>query len=158
MAGQRIFRDLITTGRHKGKPKCVHEGCENPGQYLGNKRKDGSKIYRPSCTKHHYTKYGMNDWEYKRYRLTYCENKDGRLNFRCTATIPIEYAENMLDADHINNIHEDNRKANIQTLCAACHRVKTSLFGHLRDLGYIKKLLKNNAKKFAKNNKKVVDK
>ena len=150
MAGQRIFRDLITSGRHKGKPKCVNEGCESPGHYIGTKRKDGSRIYRAACAKHHFTKYGIGDWEYKQHRKNFCENKDGRLGFCCTATIPPQHAEKMLDADHINNVHEDNRKVNIQTLCAACHRVKTSLFGHLRNLGYIKKLLKQNAKKFEK--------
>jgi len=146
MAGQRIFRDLIETGRFKGRPKCIHEGCSSPGQDVGTRRKDGSKIYRKTCSKHHFSKYGIGDWSYKQHRLNYCENINGRLGFMCTTNIPPGFEQNMLDADHINNNHDDDRKVNIQTLCACCHRVKTSLFGHLTNLYYIKKILKENSR------------
>ena len=148
MAGQRIFRELIIAGRYKDRPKCVIEGCNNPGHDVGAKRKDGSKIYRTTCAKHHFTKYGIGDWIYKQHRKNYCENIDGRLGFVCTTTILHDFAESMLDADHINNNHDDNRKINIQTLCACCHRVKTRTFGHLTNLTYIKKLLTENSLKF----------
>lgn len=140
----RIFRDLIDSGANKGKPKCVVEGCNKPGHHTGQRRADGSVIYRAQCLKHHSIRYGIGDWEYKKYRKTYCENNDGRLGFVCTATILPDYSADMLDADHVNNNHNDNRKVNLQTLCANCHRVKTKLFGHLTNLNYIKKLFKNN--------------
>jgi hypothetical protein len=148
MAGQRVFRDLITIGRFKGIPKCTVAGCNKPGQNLGMKRADGSKMYRATCLKHHGTRYGIGDWHYKQYRKDYCENIDGRLGFGCTTTILPDYAESMLDADHINNNHDDNRKSNIQTLCACCHRVKTRTFGQLTSLSYIKKILRENARMF----------
>lgn len=147
MAGQRIFRDLLEFGRFKGRPKCIHAGCKSPGQDVGNKRIDGSKMYRKTCIKHHFTKYGIGDWAYKQYRVGYCENIDGRLGFVCTTTIQPGFETNMLDADHINNNHKDNRKLNIHTLCACCHRVKTSLFGHLTNLSYIKKIFRENSRR-----------
>ena len=149
MSGQRIFRDLITHGTYKGRPKCIHEGCNKPGHDVGNKRKDGTKMYRKTCAKHHFTQYGIGDWVYKKYRKTYCENVDGRLGFICTTTIIAEHAENMLDTDHTNNNHDDNRKVNMQTLCACCHRVKTRTMGHLTSLSYIKKLMRRNALNFS---------
>ena len=151
MAGQRIFRDLIKSGPFKGRPKCIHEDCNKPGHDMGTRRKDGSKIYRATCAKHHYSKYGIGDWIYKQYRKDFCENIDGRLGFVCTTTIVPEHAENMLDTDHINNNHDDNRKVNMQTLCACCHRVKTRTMGHLTSLSYIKKLLAQNAQNFNSN-------
>lgn len=138
----RIFRELLKDGR----PKCIVDGCQKSGQHTGRKRKDGTIIYRAQCSKHHFIRYGINDWEYKRYRKTYCENIDGRLGFTCTATIIPEFSHHMLDVDHINNNHTDNRKCNLQTLCSNCHRLKTSLFGHLTNLSYIKKLFSNNKK------------
>ena len=148
MAGQRIFRELISSGRYKDRPKCVIEGCNNPGHDVGYTRQDGSKTYRKTCAKHHFTKYGIGDWEYKRFRKNYCENIDGRLGFICTTAIVPGFESHVLDADHINNNNEDNREANIQTLCACCHRIKTSIFGRLTNLEYIRKLLAENSKKF----------
>jgi hypothetical protein len=145
MAGQRVFRDLITNGRYKGRPKCVVIGCCKPGHDIGKKRVDGTKMYRATCGRHHHIKYDIGDWAYKKYRKNYCENVDGRLGFICTTTIIPEYAENMLDTDHINNNHNDNRKINMQTLCACCHRVKTKTMGHLTSLSYIKKLMAKNS-------------
>ena len=150
--GQRIFRDLIDDGR----PKCIVEGCHKPGQNTGNRRKDGSVIYRAQCTKHHSLRYSLGNWAYKQYRKTYCENIDGRLGFVCTATILPEHAENMLDTDHINNNHEDNRECNMHTLCSNCHRVKTKLFGHLTSLDYIKRLFYINTQKFVSKKKNLV--
>lgn len=166
-SGQRIFRPLLTEGPHKGKPKCVHEGCQNPGQHTGNRRVDGSVIYRSQCDYHHGAKiakkhklpsllhvmakkagyddtidYVNSKHEYRHIRKTCCENTDGRLGFVCTSTIA---HKSMLEVDHINNNHKDNRETNLHTLCANCHRYKTMFFGHLKDLKYIKKLFKKNA-------------
>jgi hypothetical protein len=149
MAGQRIFRDLIASGKYKGRTKCIVTGCDKPGQNMGIKRKDGTTRYRATCEKHHATKYGIGDWVYKKYRKDYCENVDGRLGFMCTTTILLEHAENMLDTDHINNNHDDNSKSNMQTLCACCHRIKTKTMGHLTNLSYIKRLMWRNAHNFS---------
>ena len=52
----------------------------------------------------------------------YCENKDGRLGFKCTAKI---IHRTMLQVDHIDGNPSNNDPSNKQTLCANCHRYKT---------------------------------
>ena len=163
--GQRVFRPLIKTGKHKGKPKCIVKGCNSPGQHTGNKRKDGSICYRAECSEHHYQtlakKNGYdsitdftNSWHvYRRNRLRYCENKDGRLGFICTTTITDNA---MLEVDHMNNDHSDNRKANLQTICACCHRYKTRHFGHYTSTSGIKKKFKLNTQNTKQKRKKSV--
>jgi len=129
MSGQRIFRDLIETGPNKGLPKCVVSGCNQPGQNTGNYRKDGTVNYRAQCAGHHCLRYGMNGG-YRIYKKDYCENIDGRLGFKCTTNI---IDQCMLDVDHINHVHEDNRQSNLQTLCSCCHNYKTRYFDSLTE-------------------------
>jgi hypothetical protein len=184
----KISRELITTGEHKGKTKCICEGCELPGQHTGNYRKDGSVMYRKYCAKHHsertakkhglksltevvaknagltvteyaarslknsatkagydnVTDYLNSKHRYRRNRIDYCENIDGRLGFVCTTTIA---DKSMLEVDHINNNNKDDNPNNHHTICACCHRFKTRYFGHLTNLTYIKKLFRKNSEK-----------
>ena len=51
----------------------------------------------------------------------YCENKDGRLGFKCTAKI---IHMTMLQVDHIDGNPSNNDPSNKQTLCANCHIYK----------------------------------
>lgn len=146
-----MFTHLL---KNKNRPKCIVEGCTMLGQNTGRKRKDGSIYYRKECDLHHRQRYRLGDWVYKSYRKEYCENIDGRLGFKCTSTILKEHFRNILDTDHVNNNHDDNRKCNLQTLCANCHRVKSKLFGHLTNLEYTKRLFKENRRFFDKKNNK----
>ena len=73
-----------------------------------------------------YTEY-KNRNNYKQHRLDYCENRDGRLGFKCTTTIVSPALQ--LHADHINGNYKDNRPENIQTLCGTCHPIKSVIFG-----------------------------
>ena len=115
---------------------CKFIGCNTLGQHLGKYNKDGTIRRRSLCSNHHYiytaAKKGLNknQWKnsfhkYKKYRKEYCENIDGRLGFKCTATIVNPYWQ--LDADHINGNPTNNEEANIQTLCSNCHRMKTMI-------------------------------
>ena len=105
---------------------CNVPGCNKPGQHLGKYYRNGTPKRRAKCSKHHGMEYGLNNWDYKKYRKDYCENIDGRLGFKCTTTI-ID-PEWQLDADHINgdpNSHKNLGAKAIQTLCRCCHAIKT---------------------------------
>ena len=56
------------------------------------------------------------------HKKDYCENRDGRLGHKCTATI-MGYLQ--LDLDHIDGNHYNNVPENIQTLCKNCHSWKS---------------------------------
>ena len=106
--------------------KCSVEGCDKLGQHMGKYRKDGSPVRRAKCAKHHSLDYGLSGWDYKRFRKDYCENRDGRLGFKCTSTIVDP--EWQLDADHINGDPQSHKTLGakaIQTLCKCCHAIKT---------------------------------
>jgi len=104
------------------RPKCIIKGCNKTGQHTGNYRMDGTPVFRKKCSMHHDIEYGINGWEYKIHRKKYCENKDGRLGFKCNYKIQIEA---QLQVDHMNGNPTDHRKKNLQTLCANCHVYKT---------------------------------
>ena len=69
-----------------------------------------------------YVDYCNSKHPYRFARKEYCENIDGRLGDPCTTTIVGNY---LLDVDHIDGNPSNNDPANLQTLCACCHRVKT---------------------------------
>lgn len=62
---------------------------------------------------------------YRKYRKDYCENIDGRLNYKCTTTI---VWDGQLDVDHIDEDPGNNNPTNLQTLCKCCHSYKSNIF------------------------------
>lgn len=72
-----------------------------------------------------YAEYKNFTHPYRKYRLTYCENKDGRLNFKCTTTIKVIA---QLEVDHIDGNPSNNEPENLQTLCSCCHKYKSILY------------------------------
>lgn len=116
------------------RPKCEVPGCCRPAQSSG---KSNEIRFRKSkwvceefgvengyvCSKHHSINYGMHGWNYKQFRKNYCENRDGRLGFKCTTNIVDK--DWQLDADHIDGDPSNNSTDNIQTLCKCCHAIKT---------------------------------
>lgn len=97
-------------------PYCVVLGCGKPASYV-KKNQDGTKKYRNTCSKHH----KMN---IKMTKKDYCENKDGRLGFKCTTTVLGPY---QLQLDHIDGNRYNDNPSNHQTLCACCHAYKTHI-------------------------------
>ena len=131
------------------RPTCTSAGCDKPAQYVGRKRKDGSKIYRKYCGSCHSkltaekhglknitqviaknagfetaTQYTNSFHPYRKFRKDYCENVDGRLGFTCTTTI---IWDGMLDVDHKDGNPSHNTEENCQTLCKCCHAYKTNV-------------------------------
>jgi hypothetical protein len=70
---------------------------------------------------------------YKNHKGQTCENKDGRLGYKCTTTI-IDSCQ--LNVDHKDGDHQNNNPDNLQTLCSCCDAYKTKMF---RDSGVSKK-------------------
>ena len=128
------------------RPECIVEGCCNKGQMLG-RNKEGYPYFRKYCGNHYYkmlaadhgvpnikhvlaanagfssvSSYLNSMHRYRKYRLSYCENQDGRLGFICTSNI---IDDCMLDTDHIDGNNNNNDPNNLQTLCKCCHAYKT---------------------------------
>jgi hypothetical protein len=112
---------------------CQVPDCKKTAQNAGHGRWRKANWVREEfgveegyvCQEHHSTNYGINGWQYKKFRKTYCENIDGRIGgIKCTATIVYE---GQLQVDHIDGNPTNNDESNLQTLCANCHTHKTYL-------------------------------
>ncbi len=88
--------------------------------------KNGTKRWRPVCSRCHQASYGAKPLEdhITQVKKTYCENMDGRYGYACTATIPYPGA---LELDHIDGDRCHNVTENVQTLCKVCHSYKSHL-------------------------------
>jgi 5-methylcytosine-specific restriction endonuclease McrA len=76
------------------------------------------------------TEYKNQFHPYLKHRKDYCENVDGRLGHKCTATI---VWNGQLQVDHIDGNHSNNNPENLQTLCANCHSLKTNIYRDWED-------------------------
>jgi len=140
----------------KKVPICNIKGCEN-GCHVSGKKSDGSPRYRKVCAHHHFgkivKKHGANSMvevlahnagfkttsaylnsfhPYRKHRMEHCENRDGRLGFKCRYKIR---TPSQLHVDHKNGKPNDNRKCNLQTLCANCHEYKSVMNGDKKTPG-----------------------
>jgi hypothetical protein len=117
------------------RPICSIKGCRKERQFMGTYKKDGSPQFRNVCSGHHHERCAermgvtKSEWAnsfhaYRQFRKDYCENRDGRLGFVCRIKIRIPA---QLQVDHKNGNPSDNRKRNLQTLCACCHIFKTHM-------------------------------
>lgn len=135
---------------------CQTKNCHRPRRKMKVYESTGKIYYDKFCGKCRFKKrakkHGLTEKEYrKKVRETtaknrgetyqeyltsvrnkylgkknYCENKDGRLEFKCTAKI---IHMTMLQVDHIDGNPSNNDPSNKQTLCANCHRYKTFIEG-----------------------------
>jgi hypothetical protein len=100
--------------------KCCVSDCNNP------KDNSGHGNYHKYCSHHHALKYGMRDYNYKKYRKDYCEARDGRLGWKCTNEILFPLWQ--LSVDHFDGDRNNNEPSNLLTLCHNCHGIKTNIF------------------------------
>ena len=70
--------------------------------------------YCNSCRKRLYGRGNDKRSRYTKYKKNVCESCGFVPEHPC-----------QLDVDHIDGNHQNNRKKNLQTLCANCHRLKT---------------------------------
>ena len=103
-------------------PKCVNPGCNNDVVVRDWKYYS----FKHQCS--NCTKLQQNNLPPPKgvtfAKKKYCENKDGRLGFKCPVNEDFKFPYSVLHGDHINGDHEDNRIENLQTLCSICHHLK----------------------------------
>ena len=104
-------------------PICTMPNCINSAHRSGTNN-NGIPIYRTVCYKHHQQRSGLRSGSYTKHKKGYCENTDGRLGITCAAPI---ITQDQLEVDHIDGDHSNDSPDNLQTLCANCHRIKTSM-------------------------------
>ena len=125
--GSPIYRDVC--GTHHGKNVALRYGFTNSSQVsaynAGFKNVTAYLTYQAKKQGFaNLTERKNKSHKYRKYRKDYCENIDGRLGFVCTTTIAWS---GMLDVDHKNGNHTDNRPRNLTTLCKCCHAFKTNM-------------------------------
>jgi len=144
-------------------PACANKQVVTTYNYLGT----GQAYYRKWCQHCHETRtasrhglksiaqvvaknagyssvnaYRNSIHPFRKHRKERCQNKDGRLGFKCKYKIRHSA---QLQVDHIDGNPTNNRKKNLQTLCANCHIYKTHMYKDYATPG--RKALKYAAKK-----------
>ena len=104
------------------KPECVNPGCTNDVAWREKKywsiKSECSRCM--NARKKNKVIEGVTIW-----KKNYCENNDGRYNFKCPAKNLEKnewknYSES-LDLNHIDGNHDNNVPKNVETICKLCH-------------------------------------
>ncbi len=93
------------------RPKCA---CGNLCKKNSFSKKDGRQLFNTYCRSCAKTKHGARERINKIVKGCSCDH---------CGFIAVNSCQ--LDIDHIDGNSKNNRKENLQTLCANCHRLKT---------------------------------
>lgn len=126
-AGYPFFRKLCS--EHHSKKTAKRHGMNSLSEVVAAKLGMTIGEYQYHLLKRRADKAGMSIVDYvnskhpyRKHRKEYCENRDGRLGYKCRYKIRHSA---QLQVDHINGNPKDDRPKNLQTLCANCHIYKT---------------------------------
>ena len=118
------------------RPICEKEGCGNLAKPNGYNTKGERKFYKlcSPCRrrKSNYKDTPSGKRQFERLRELCLKGREERRPYRqfvkdyCEECGFIAVHKCQLDVDHIYGNHENNEESNLQTLCANCHRLKTS--------------------------------
>ena len=103
-------------------PICVNQGCEN-NVIVRDWKYYSFKHVCSNCKSREQKGLPMRMGVVS-YKKRYCENRDGRLGFKCPVRSDFKFPNNVLHGDHIDGDHENNIANNLQTLCSICHHIK----------------------------------
>lgn len=115
------------------RPTCINRGCKKPVTWTRTNG-DGTHRWKPICCSCEKAQQGRQSYAagVTPYRTGICENKDGRLGFKCAVNHKLlPKGLHITEIDHKNGDHADNRLSNIQELCVVCHKIKSRLSGDL---------------------------
>jgi hypothetical protein len=109
-------------------PECINIGCDRSTTLVSKTK------FRPVCSKCKKAQEGKGVYGegVTPLKKSHCENRDGRLGWKCTYSLPWEIKRRTahhLQIDHIDGDPYNNEPDNIQTLCASCHSIKSILNG-----------------------------
>jgi len=104
-----------------------HPKCHLCGDYVEVRRldKSGRPTYRafcPTCRKNNLAQFA---------KTNQCSNINGHLGFNCPVDWRLveNFTATLTDIDHVNGDNGNNDHANLQELCAICHREKSKRNG-----------------------------
>lgn len=113
--GVSMTRKLVRARKSTKRGKCKF--CGSPGQRRG-KNSAGEATWKSVCV--HCLK---KPW--RRYRKDCCEE---------CGFVPTHFCQ--LDVDHVDGNKANSSPANLRTLCANCHRLKTQMRGESSNLQF----------------------
>lgn len=127
--GTPCFRKLCS--KHHSKKTAKRHGMKSLAEVVAAKRGMTVGEYQYDVLKRRAKKVGMSladfinsKHPYRKHRKEHCENRDGRLGFKCRYKIRHSA---QLQVDHIDGNPKNNNPKNLQTLCSNCHCYKTHM-------------------------------
>jgi 5-methylcytosine-specific restriction endonuclease McrA len=120
-------------------PICINHGCNKPCTYSKRTGKVGEAVnvrYRPFCDPCYRAGRGLQPYAHgvTPWKKNVCANADGKLlGFMCPTDftkIPEKFRlSGIIEIDHIDGDHLNNKLENLQELCKVCHHIKTQQCG-----------------------------